>query len=69
MFSGSTVSPDRKETELGSSDKEASPSAGKNTKTVLVPCSTRKCVPNPISGSVNIYKVPGSHFLPQMSSK
>ena len=69
MFSGSTVPPDRKETELGSSDQEAAPSAGKNTKNVLVPCSARKCVPNPISGSVDISEVPGSHFLPQMSSK
>ena len=31
MFSGCTVLPDSKETELGSSDQEASPSAGKNT--------------------------------------
>ena len=30
MFSGCTVPPDSKETELGSSDQEASPSAGKN---------------------------------------
>ena len=30
--------PDSKETELGSSDQEASPSAGKNTGVVLVPC-------------------------------
>ena len=28
-----------KETELGSSNQEASPSAGKNTGVVLVPCS------------------------------
>ena len=28
-FSGGTVSPDNEETELGSSDQEASPSAGK----------------------------------------
>ena len=39
MFSGCTVPPDSKETELGSSDQEASPSAGKNTGVVLVPCS------------------------------
>ena len=39
MFSGCTVPPDSKETELGSSDKEASPSAGKGTGVVLVPCS------------------------------
>ena len=37
--SGCTVSPDSKETELGSSDQEASPSVGKNTGVVLVPCS------------------------------
>ena len=39
MFSDRTVAPDSKETELGSSDQEASPSAGKNTGVVLVPCS------------------------------
>ena len=32
------VPPDSKETELGSSNQEASPSAGKNTRVVLVPC-------------------------------
>ena len=31
--------PDNKETKLGSSDQEASPSAGKNIGVVLVPCS------------------------------
>ena len=31
MFSGCTVPPDSKETELRSSNQEASPSAGKNT--------------------------------------
>ena len=39
MFSGCTVPPDSKETELGSSDQEASPLAGKNIGVVLVPCS------------------------------
>ena len=38
MFSGCTLPPDSKETKLGSSDQEASPSAGKNTRVVLVPC-------------------------------
>ena len=38
MFSGYTVLPDSKETELESSNQEASPSAGKNTGVVLVPC-------------------------------
>ena len=37
MFSGCTVLPDSKKTELGSSDQEASPSAGKDTGVVLVP--------------------------------
>ena len=31
--------PDSKETELGSSDQVAFPSAGKNTRIVLMPCS------------------------------
>ena len=45
MFSGSTVLSDSKETELGSSDQEASPSAGKNTGVVLVPCSRMEVRP------------------------
>ena len=45
MFSGCTVPPDSKETELGSSDKEASPSAGKNTGVVLVPCLCMEVCP------------------------
>ena len=36
--SGCTVPPVRRETQLGSSDLEASSSAGKNTDIVLVPC-------------------------------
>ena len=39
VFSGCPVAPDSKETELGSSEREASPSAGKNTRVVLVSCS------------------------------
>ena len=38
MFSSCAVAPDSKETELGSSNQEASPSAGKNTGVVLVQC-------------------------------
>ena len=45
VFSGCTVLPDSKETELGSSDQEASPSAGKNTGVVLVPCSRMEVRP------------------------
>ena len=50
MFSGCTVPPDSKETELGSSNWEASPSAGKNTKIVSVPCYAWKSVPTAIWG-------------------
>ena len=46
MFSGCTVLPDSKEMELGSSDQEASPSTGKSTEVLLVPCCTWKCVPS-----------------------
>ena len=45
MFSGCTVPPDNKETELGCSDQEASPSAGKNTGVVLVPFSRMEVRP------------------------
>ena len=38
FFSGCTVSPDSKETKIGSSDQEVSPSASKNSGMVLVPC-------------------------------
>ena len=44
------MSPDSKETKLGSSDQEPSPSAGKNTGVVLVlvPCCAWKYVPTAI---------------------
>ena len=45
VFSGCTVPPGSKETELGSSDKEASPSAGKSTRVVSVPCSLMEVRP------------------------
>ena len=38
VFSGCTVPPDSKEAKLGSSQQEASPSAGKNTRIDLVSC-------------------------------
>ena len=68
MFSGCAVPPDSKETKLGSRDREASPSAGKNTGIVLVPCRAWKCVPSAISGGVDILEVPGCHLLREMSS-
>ena len=61
--------PDSKETELRSSNQEASPSAGKITRVVLVPCCTWKCVPTAISVGVDISEVPECHLLRQMSSQ
>ena len=63
--------PDRKETKLGSSDQEASPLAGKNTRIVLVPCRAWKCVLTVISGGADISEVPACHLLllRQMSSQ
>ena len=69
MFSGCTVPPDSKETELGSSDQEAFPSAGKNTGIVLVPCCAWKCVLTAVSGVVHNSEVPGCHLLQHMSSQ
>ena len=63
MFSGCTVPPDNKETKLGSSNQEASPSAGENTGIVLVPCYAWKCVPTAISGGVDISEVRGCYLL------
>ena len=58
MFSGCTVSPDSKETEVGSSNQEASPSTGENTGVVLVPCSHTA-----ISSGVDVFQVPGCLLL------
>ena len=69
MFSESTVPPVSKETELGSRDQEASPSASKNTRIVLVPFRAWRSVPTAISGVVDISEVPGCHLLRQMSSQ
>ena len=63
MFSGCTVPSHSKEIGLGSSDQEASPSAGKNTRIALVPYHAWKCVPTVISGGVDISEVAGCHLL------
>ena len=63
MFSGCTMPLDSKETDLGSNDQEASPSAGINTRIVLVSCRAWKCVLTAIFGGVDISEVPGCHFL------
>ena len=57
MLFGCTVPSDSKETELGSSGQEASPSAGKNIGIVLVPCCTWKCVPTAVYSGVDISDV------------
>ena len=44
-FSGCTVLPDSKETKLGSSDQEASPSVGKETGVVSVSCLSMEVCP------------------------
>ena len=69
VFSGCTMLPDSKETELGSSDQEASTSTGKNTGIVLVPCRAWKCDPTAIPGGVDISEVPGCHLLRHTSSQ
>ena len=60
--------PDSKETELGSSDQKAFPSAGKITEVVLVPFLARKCV-TIATGGVDISEVPRCHLLQKMSSR
>ena len=69
MFSGCTLSSDSKETEFGSSDHEASPSAGENTGVVLEPVCVWKFIPTAISGGVDISEIAGCHLLRQMSSQ
>ena len=53
------VLPDSKQTKLGNSDQETSPSAGKVTGIVLVPWHAGKCVLTAISRGVDISEVPG----------
>ena len=69
LFSGCNVLSDSKETQLGSRNQQASPSAGKNTRIVLVPCWAWKCILTAISDGEDISKVPGCHLLWQMSSQ
>ena len=47
----------------------ASPSAGKNTGVVLVPCRTWRCVPTANSNGVDISEARGCNLLWQMSSQ
>ena len=61
-FSSSTVPPDSKGIQPGSSNQEDSQSAGKNTGIVLVPCHSWRCVPTAIPCGLDISKVPRCHF-------
>ena len=63
MFSRFTVSTDSKDTELGSSNQEASPSAGKNTGVVLLPCSCMEVCPYRYFLRVDISEIPGCQLL------
>ena len=67
MFSGCTVLPVSKETKLGISNLEASPSVDENTGIVLVPCLTWKCVFTAVFGCVGISQLPWCHLLWWMS--
>ena len=63
------MSPDRKKIQLGSSNEEPPPSAGKNTRVTLVPCHTWKCVTIAGFGGVDISEVPECHLFWQISSQ
>ena len=63
VFSGCTVPPNSKKSKFGTRHQEASPSAGKNTGVVVVPCCTWKCVPTAISSDVDISEVTGCDLL------
>ena len=55
-----------KETKLGSSGQKDTSSAVKNTRVVLVPCSTWKCVPTAVFAVVDFPEVLGYHLLQQI---
>ena len=69
MFYGCILVPDSEETKFGSRDQEAFPSAGKNTRAVLVPCHAWKSFPTVNSNGVDFSVVPVCHILQQMSSE
>ena len=69
MLSGCTEQPDIKETKPGSSDRDISSRAGKNTGIVLVPRHIWKHVATAISHGVDISEGSGCHLLQQISSQ
>ena len=66
VFSGCTLLPDSKESDLGRSDFL---SAFNNTGIVSVPFCAWKCVPTAIFSGVDIPEVPGCHLLQKMSTQ
>ena len=54
---------DSNEIKLESSNQEASASAGKNIRIVLVPYLLWKCLPTAISSGLDISEVPVCHLL------
>ena len=54
MVSGCIALPDSNMTKLKRSNQEAYPSAGKNTRVILVPCHPWKYVPTALSGGEDI---------------
>ena len=69
MFSGCAVQLDSKETKLGYTDREASPSAVKNRGTFLMLCPAFGCVPIVTSGCADIPEGSACHLLQQVSSQ
>ena len=69
VFSGCIIPPDNKETKLGSINQEPSPSTGKNTGVVLMPCHIWKHGPSRTFVGVIISEVPGCYLLQQISSQ
>ena len=63
VFSGCTVLHDSKKTDLVNSEEEVSPSSGKNTGVVLVPCSRMEVCPYSYFQWCDISEVPGCHLL------
>ena len=68
MLSGCILLPESKETEQGSGNQEASPSAGKNTRIVFVQCQAWQRVPTALP-VVWFIQVSLSHLFLQMSSQ
>ena len=69
VFSGCIIPPDNKDIKLGSINQELSPSTGKNTGLVLMPCHIGKHGPSRSFVGVIISEVPGCYLWQQISSQ